>query len=86
MIGQYVHSLTPLRLGTSWCSVPGPLRGIGTWLAYGLVKNAHTTIKGARAMTLLDVWTEIVLACDSGLSIWEAQELAERYIVDTYIF
>ena len=37
-------------------------------------------------MTLIDIWTEIVLACDPGISIWEAQDLAERYIVDTYTF
>jgi len=59
---------------------------IGTGLAFAVVKNVTANIKGAKAMTLLDIWTEIVLACDSGLSIWAAQELAEQYIIDTYIF
>ena len=37
-------------------------------------------------MTLIDIWTEIVLACDPGISIWDAQDIAERYIMDTYAF
>ena len=71
-------------LVASLLGVPGPLLVIGTGLAFAIVQNATAHIKGAKAMTLLDVWTEIVLACDSGLSIWEAQELAEQYIIDTY--
>ena len=35
-------------------------------------------------MTLIDEWTEMLVAADPTLSIWEAQELAEQLILEAY--
>ena len=37
-------------------------------------------------MTLIDIWTEILMREEPGLPIWEAQELAEQHIINTYTF
>ena len=35
-------------------------------------------------MTLIDILTEFLMAGEPGLAIWEAQELAEQYILEAF--
>jgi len=35
-------------------------------------------------MTLIDILTAFLMADEPGLTIWQAQELAEQYILETF--
>jgi hypothetical protein len=40
--------------------------------------------KESKTMTLIDALTEFLMAIRPDLSIWDAQEFAEQYILETY--